>query len=231
MWLRRDPESEQIWDEITDEQMGNLLTAVRNGQRPDVSRVLERSDTRVVLAVREPGGASGGTATYVHEKGADEQPHHRLASDQQRYVDRDPAESHEHPTGRKINAMQYSEVDPAGPTANEGDSAGPAQLSVAWGRRFAADLGDGRWDVLDIETVVVDADHHEEGKPARPVVELVIAHTLCTDPADPLGTEVDTTEVKRHELPGDEATEELARQWCATFDPTEVRVPTWPNHS
>ena len=73
MWVRRDPESEQIWDEITDEQMGNLLTAVRNGQRPDVSRVLECSDTRVVLAVREPGGASAGTATYVHEKDADEQ--------------------------------------------------------------------------------------------------------------------------------------------------------------
>lgn len=49
--------------------------------------------------------------------------------------------------------MRYSEVDPAGPTANEGDSAGLAQMSVAWGRRFATDLGDGRWDVLDIEMV------------------------------------------------------------------------------
>jgi hypothetical protein len=127
--------------------------------------------------------------------------------------------------------MQYREVDSAGPTVNEGDSAGPAQLSVAWGRRFAADLGDGRWDVLDIETVLVDADYHKEGKPARPVVEMVIAHTLCTDRADPLGTEIDTAEVERRELPGDGATEELARQCCSTFDPAHVRVLTWPNHS
>lgn len=154
-----------------------------------------------------------------------------MVSDQQRLVNPSPAAPYERVAGRKINTMQYREIAPVGPTMNEGDSAGPAQLSAAWGRRFAVGLGDGRWDVVDIETVVVDAGYHEAGKPARPVVELVIAHTLCTDPADPLGTEVDTTDVERHELPGDEATEELARQWCATFDPTEVRVPTWPSNS
>jgi hypothetical protein len=122
---------------------------------------------------------------------------------------------------------EYTEAAPFGPSPS-GDVAGAAQLSTAWGRRFIAALGDGRWDVCDVDVFVVDADHHEAGEPRRPVIELRVAHTLCTDPADPTGTELDTTQVDSRQLPGDDATGELAREWCAVFDPAEVDVPVWP---
>lgn len=122
---------------------------------------------------------------------------------------------------------KYTEATPLGPSPS-GDVAGAAQLSTAWGRRFIAALGDGRWDVCDVDVFVVDADHYEDDKPQRPVIELRVAHTLCTDPTDPTGTELDTTQVDSRELPGDNATDELARAWCAAFDPAKVDVPGWP---
>lgn len=121
----------------------------------------------------------------------------------------------------------YTEVDPLGPTPS-GDVAGYAQLSTAWGRRFAADLGDGRWDVCDVDLFVVDADHLDDTKPTRPVIELRVAHTLCTDPADPIGTELAVTPVDSDELPDPDATEHRARELCAAFDPARITAPTWP---
>lgn len=66
-WVRRDPDSGQLWDELTDTQMGNLIAACRAGERPDVSEVLERTEDRVVFAVTEPGRVPAGTATYTRE--------------------------------------------------------------------------------------------------------------------------------------------------------------------
>ncbi|MFC4859278.1 hypothetical protein [Actinophytocola glycyrrhizae] len=124
----------------------------------------------------------------------------------------------------------YTEATPLGPSPS-GDVAGAAQLSTAWGRRFTADLGDGRWDVCDVDVFVVNADHHadhnEASKPPRPVIKLRVAHTLCTDPTDPTGTELDTAPVDSRVLPGDDATDDLAHAWCAAFDSATVDVPSW----
>lgn len=124
---------------------------------------------------------------------------------------------------------KYTEAAPFGPSPS-GDVAGAAQLSTAWGRRFVADLGGGLWDVCDIDVFVVDADHNEEVKLRRPVIELRVAHTLCSDPTDPTGTELDTMPVDSRQLPGDDATDDLARAWCAAFDPATVDVPSWHRH-
>lgn len=66
-WVRRDPDSGQVWDELTDTQMGNLIAACRAGQRPDVSEVVEHTDDRVTLAVISEGRVPAGTATYTRE--------------------------------------------------------------------------------------------------------------------------------------------------------------------
>jgi hypothetical protein len=65
MWVRRDPNNGQVWDELTDTQMANLIAACRAGQRPDVSDVLEHTDNRVLFAVTHPGRVPAGTATYT----------------------------------------------------------------------------------------------------------------------------------------------------------------------
>jgi hypothetical protein len=67
VWVRRDPDGGQVWDELTETQMGNLIAACRAGERPDVSEVLERTEDRVVFAVTNEGGVPAGTATYTRE--------------------------------------------------------------------------------------------------------------------------------------------------------------------
>jgi hypothetical protein len=102
----------------------------------------------------------------------------------------------------------------AGPRDN-GDSAGQAQLSTAWGRRFVAHL-DGDYHVaLDVEAVVVDANHPEPGGAPKATLTLTVAVTGCTNPADPTGTEITATHVDLH-LPGP-ATDERARALCESF--------------
>jgi len=121
--------------------------------------------------------------------------------------------------------LEFREREPLGPTRATADVAGSAQLSdVVWDRWFVADLGDGRYDACVVSTFLVDANHAEPDKGVLPGVELRIAHVLCTDPSNPDGSELDTSDVDSSVLVGRPATDEVARERCARWNPAFLSV-------
>lgn len=128
----------------------------------------------------------------------------------------------------KPGAPLYTEAAPLGPT-DAGDAGGPAQMSIAYCRRFIRPLSDGvHHGAVDVECMVINADDGDPDKPVRPVLAQSFGFTVCTDPADPGGSEVQSYSAYAPDLerePGKpEFTDEDVFALCAAFDPA---VLTW----
>lgn len=128
----------------------------------------------------------------------------------------------------KAAGLTYVELSPLGPT-DAGDSAGPWQMSRSFARRFHRPLPAGRHAVIDVECYAANAapDPHDEDT-REPVLSCTYGYTLCTDPADPGGTEIVSYNSNAPDIPLDGGrppfTDEDARTLCAQVDPATF---TW----
>lgn len=121
----------------------------------------------------------------------------------------------------------YVELAPLGPT-DAGDSAGTAQMSTAYVRRFTRPLdGGSHYAVIDVECYAVNAAANDD-EPARPVLSRSYGYTVCANPADPSSTEVNSYtsyDPDIEHIPGQPPfTDEDAYRLCAEVDPATL---TW----
>lgn len=125
-----------------------------------------------------------------------------------------------HQRWRELIGPVFTEVEPLGPT-DQGAPGGPGQLSTAYGRRFTRLLTDGQYHgVVDIECYTINGGPDDD-RP-EPVLTMLMSFTICTDPTDPGGTEVQCYTTHRTFLPytvGEPAPGDAeAYKLCAEFD-------------
>jgi hypothetical protein len=114
----------------------------------------------------------------------------------------------------------YSELEPTGPRPN-GQPAGHRQLTDSWSRRFARQVNDTEYAVIEVDFYVADAFPEEDGKV---VLERQTSYTLCTDPRRPGETE-HFSDSRYATLPSSSTpTDADARRACAAFS---IRACTW----